>query len=177
MPDPWPMTVSAYHALGEMGLIPEKTELLYGVVYPKMPKSPLHSALLTQIFQLLWQLIPVGLHLRQEQPVECLDSEPEPDLSVVKGGAKDYVQAHPNTAELVIEICLTSHDYDRKKLKAYARAGVKECWLVLVPERQVEVYRRPNGDSYSQQTTVLNGASLTCEGLPQVSLDSQLLFS
>jgi len=41
----WPLSVEAYHALGEAGLIPEQTELLYGFVYHKMPKSPLHSYL------------------------------------------------------------------------------------------------------------------------------------
>ena len=29
----WPLSVEAYHTLGEAGLIPERTELLYGFVY------------------------------------------------------------------------------------------------------------------------------------------------
>jgi hypothetical protein len=36
----WPLSVEAYHALGEAGLIPKNTELLYGFVYNKMSKSP-----------------------------------------------------------------------------------------------------------------------------------------
>ena len=177
MPDPWPMTVSAYHALGEMGLIPEKTELLYGFVYPKMPKSPLHRLLLLRLLQLLGHVVPTGFHVQPEQPIQCADSELEPDLSVIKGNIEDYARAHPTTAELVVEICVTSHEYDRKKLKAYALAGVTECWLVLVPEKQVEVYRRPNGASYLEQATVLDGSPLTCAALPQITLDSHLLFS
>jgi len=39
----WPLSVEAYHVLGEARLIPERTELLYGFVYHKMSKSPLHS--------------------------------------------------------------------------------------------------------------------------------------
>ena len=42
-PQVWPLGIKAYHALGELGLIPEKTELLYGQVFHKMPKSPFHS--------------------------------------------------------------------------------------------------------------------------------------
>ncbi len=34
----WPLSVAAYHALGEAGLIPERTELLYGFVYHKRSK-------------------------------------------------------------------------------------------------------------------------------------------
>jgi hypothetical protein len=33
--------------------------------------------------------------------------------------------------------------YDRSKLRAYASAGVKECWLVLGREKQIEVNRQP----------------------------------
>jgi hypothetical protein len=32
----WPLSVAAYRALGEAGLIPTNTELLYGLVYTKM---------------------------------------------------------------------------------------------------------------------------------------------
>jgi hypothetical protein len=39
----WPLSVEAYHALGEAGLIPKRTELLYGFVYHKMAKSPLRK--------------------------------------------------------------------------------------------------------------------------------------
>lgn len=171
------MTVAAYHALGEKGLIPEKTELLYGFVYLKGRKSPLQCTMETQMLQLLWDVVPSGYHVQPGQPIQCADSEPEPDLSVIKGSIEDYARAHPNTAELVVEICVTSHEYDRKKLKAYALAGVKECWLVLVPEKQVEVYRRPNGASYLEQTTVLDGSPLTCANLPQITVDLHLLFS
>ena len=31
----WPLSVEAYHVLGEAGLIPKRTELLYGFVYRK----------------------------------------------------------------------------------------------------------------------------------------------
>src|SRR6266480_5689478 len=39
-PQVLPLSVKAYHALGEMGLIPKQTELLYGQVFHKMSKSP-----------------------------------------------------------------------------------------------------------------------------------------
>src|SRR5208282_3774401 len=45
----WPLSVEAYHALGEARLIPERTELLYGFVYHKMSKSPLHTFLVLRL--------------------------------------------------------------------------------------------------------------------------------
>ena len=84
-PQVWPLGIKAYHALGELGLIPEKTELLYGQVFHKMPKSPLHRLLLMRLLQLLQRILPPGLHVQPEQPILCGDSEPEPDLSVIRG--------------------------------------------------------------------------------------------
>jgi len=84
-PQVWPLGIKAYHALGELGLIPEKTELLYGQVFHKMPKSPLHRLLLMRLLELLQRILPPGLHVQPEQPILCEDSEPEPDLSVIRG--------------------------------------------------------------------------------------------
>src|SRR5205823_12718759 len=89
-PQVLPLSVKAYHALGEMGLIPDQTELLYGQVFQKMPKSPLHSALLLRLLKILQKMLPSGLHLRPEQPITCDNSEPEPDLAIVRGREEEF---------------------------------------------------------------------------------------
>ena len=101
IPQVWPLSVNAYHTLGDLGLIPEKTELLYGQVFHKMPKSPFHRFLLMRLLELLQRALPPGLHVQPEQPIRCGDSEPEPDLSVIRGSIGDYATEHPRTAELV----------------------------------------------------------------------------
>ena len=63
------------------------------------------------------------------------DSEPEPDLAIVRGERADFLTAHPTTAEVIIEVCVSSEAIDRLKLQLYAEAGVRECWLVLAEER------------------------------------------
>jgi Uma2 family endonuclease len=175
-PHKWPLSVKAYHALGEMGLIPEKTELLYGQVYCKMPKSPLHRLLLMRLLQVLQAAIPAGMHVQTEQPIVCGDSEPEPDLSVIKGTIDDYATEHPGTAELVIEICVTSHDFDRSKLRAYAAARVKEVWLILAPERQIEVHRQPKGEQFASRSIHGPGGQLTSQILSEFAVDLAKLF-
>src|SRR5207237_8802809 len=84
-PQVLPLSVEAYHALGEMGLIPRQTELLYGQVFRKMSKSPLHSFLAMRLLRLLQALVPTGCLCRSEQPIICPDSDREPDLAVVRG--------------------------------------------------------------------------------------------
>jgi Uma2 family endonuclease len=173
----WPLSVAAYRALGEMGLIPKNTELLYGFVYTKMSKSPLHSFLVVRLLRLLRSAIPPGHIVRSEQPIACEDSEPEPDVSVVRGDETDFVSDHPRTAELVIEVCVSSHDYDRSKLRAYATAGVKECWLVLGPDKQIEVYRQPRKGQFTDHAIHGPGGALTSAALPEFTLDLDVFFA
>src|SRR5688572_25246782 len=100
----WPLSVAAYRALGEAGFVPKNTELLYGFVYKKTPKSPYHCFLLQILLDALLQVVPAGWIVRTEQPITCGDSEPEPDIAVVNGRREDFRHDHPHTAELVIEV-------------------------------------------------------------------------
>lgn len=172
----WPLSVAAYRARGEAGLIPKNTELLYGFVYTKISKSPLHSALVRQLIRLLEQAALSDCFLSGEQPVSCEDSEPEPDIALIQGREEDFRHEHPRPAELVIEVCGTSHDYDRSKLRAYASAGVKECWLVLGPEKQIEVHRQPSEGAYVEQTLHGPGGHLGCAALPGFTVDMDAIF-
>jgi Uma2 family endonuclease len=172
----WPLSVAGYRALGELGLIPKNTELLYGFVYTKMSKSPLHSFLLQFLHESLSRVLPDGRLLRTEQPITCADSEPEPDLAVVAGRKEDYRLEHPHTAELVIEVSISSHDYDRSKLAAYAAAGVKECWLILGPENKIEVYRQPKAGRFNEHTLLGPGGTLSSAAVPEFTLPLDAFF-
>ncbi len=177
-PQVWPLSLKAYHALGEMGLIPEKSELLYGQVYHKTPQSPFHRLVTMRLLQMLQRGLPPGLHVQPGQPILCGDSEPELDLSVIRGSIDDYRTEHPRTAEPVIEMCVSSHDYDRSKLRAYARAGVKECWLVVLgPEKQIEVHRQPQGEQFAEHADHGPGGRVTSSTVPTFTVDLDSLFT
>ena len=173
----WPLSVAAYRALGEAGLIPKNTELLYGFVYKKMSKSPLHSGLVRRLLRLLRQASLPGCFVSSEQPITCVDSEPEPDVAVVRGDEESFWDDHPHTAEFVIEVCVTSHDYDRSKLRAYASASVKEVWLVLAPEKQIEVHRQPAGGQFAERVVAGPGGRLVSVAVPSFAADLDALFA
>jgi Uma2 family endonuclease len=160
-----------------MGLIPVKTELLYGQVFKKMAKSPTHTFYQMELLNRVRPALPLDTHVRQDQPITCADSEPEPDLSVVRGAMEDYRLEHPHTAEQVIEVCVASHDYDRSKLRAYAGAGVKEVWLVLVPEKQIEAHRLPVGNRFRESLLYGPGGRLASAALPGLEVDLDGLFA
>ncbi len=75
------------------------------------------------------------------------DTEPNPDVSVVSGTREDYLQQHPATALLVVEVSDTTLRYDRKtKGSIYAAAQIADYWIVNLQDHQVEVYRQPIPD-------------------------------
>jgi hypothetical protein len=125
------ISVDEYHRLGRSGLIPEDTELLYGVLIQKMTKSPLHTWIVRQLADWLRLELPEGFDVRQEQPVTLEDSEPEPDVAVVRGIPADYRRAHPSTATFIVEVAIATVELDRQKAQAYAAAGVGEFWIIF----------------------------------------------
>jgi len=150
-----PMTVHTYQALGQMGLIEEKTELIRGFILPKMSKSPRHTTLAQRLLEWLTQILPSGFVIRQEQPITCVDSEPEPDVAIVKGSVEDFAHAHPTTATLIIEVAISTLERDREKAAIYAEAGVTQYWIVNPEQNHVEVFTHPSPKGY-QHRQVLN---------------------
>lgn len=93
------------------------------------------------------------------------------------GGTGDFLTDHLHTAELVIEVSITSHDYDRSKLRAYASAGVKECWFVLGPEKKIEAYRQPKDGQFTEHAVHGPDGTLTSAALPEFTLLLDALFA
>lgn len=83
--------------------------------------------------------------IRVQGPLDVsLSSQPEPDLAVVRGTARDYASAHPSTALLVVEVAESSLAFDRgEKASLYASAGIPEYWIVNLSDRRLEIYRDP----------------------------------
>ncbi len=68
-------------------------------------------------------------------------SEPEPDLAIVRGSPGDYFEHHPAGVDvaLIVEVAYSSLDTDRDKRLIYARAGIPVYWIVNLEDRCLEV--------------------------------------
>jgi Uma2 family endonuclease len=164
------LTIEQYHLLDEFNESGRRTELLRGFIIDKMPKSPLHSAVVKRLYDHLSRQVGSGLVVRREDPLTFKDSEPEPDISVVRGREEDFFKMHPTSAELVIEVAVSSAALDRANANLYAEAGVKEYWIMLPELRQVEIYRFPESGKYREITT------LNCEETPELISTQGLKF-
>jgi Uma2 family endonuclease len=138
-----PISIQGYHELFRLGYIPEKTELIEGVIVEKMHKDPIHAGLVQRLSLFFIQSVSNEYHVRQENPLQLNDSEPEPDLAIVDKEENDYLYSHPNSAHLVVEVANSSLNYDREKLSMYAKALISEVWIINLIAMEVEVYTNP----------------------------------
>ncbi|MDA1275426.1 MAG: Uma2 family endonuclease [Verrucomicrobia bacterium] len=171
-----PLSVEDYHRLGEFDKHSQRTELIRGIVIEKMSKSPLHRTIVSLLYRLILGRMPAGFTVWQEQPLTFVDSEPEPDISITRGGELDFLEAHPTTAELIVEIAVSSPALDRENASLYAEAGVKEYWIVLGREQQVEVYRRPMNGRFEETRLFSRNDTLECSTVPGVKIQLTELF-
>ncbi len=161
-----PIDVRTYHWMGENGLADERTELLRGVIVEKMSKSPLHSFVVNKLIGLLSLIAPAGTTLRKEDPLTLSDSEPEPDVALVAGSPADFKTRHPASAELVIEVAVSSAELDREKAAIYAEAAVKEYWLVLPEDQAVEIFSDPADGRYRNHAVAARGETAVSTVVP-----------
>jgi Uma2 family endonuclease len=144
------LSVEQYHAMIRAGILTEDDpiELLEGVLVAKMSKNPAHSTAKRLLLQALIRTLPAGWFADEQEPITTNDSEPEPDLAIIRGTPRDYNNRHPGPQDLwvVIEVAEASLRRDRgRKKRLYARAAVPVYWIVNLTDRQVEVYTDPTG--------------------------------
>jgi Uma2 family endonuclease len=164
------MSVEEYHLAGAAGVLSDDVELLEGIPVTKMPKSPLHELVAGKLMELLLARVPKEFTVRRESPLTLRDSELEPDISIVKGKWDDWLKAHPGTAQLVIEVAITSQEIDESKAAIYAEAGIPEYWVVRPESRSVDVYRKPTSGEYVSKQTLKEHGSLSCVSIPNVEI-------
>ncbi len=150
----FPVSVEFYHEAGRLGLIGEDVELLEGVLFTQMPKSPLHEWFIDFLRAKLAAVCGAGFFIGKERPITCARSEPEPDLAVFRGSMMDYRHAHPTTAELVIEIAISSLQRDISKAAIYAGAGVKEYWIIDPELGTITLHTQPAAEGYSSRRVI-----------------------
>lgn len=143
-------TVDEYHQMLRNGILTagDPCELLDGWIVPKMTRSPLHDLALGLVEDEIERRLPPQWFRRSQSAVTTTESEPEPDLTVVRGRRRDYGTQHPGPAQtgLVVEVADSSLARDRAvKGSLYARGGIPVYWIVNLVDRVLEVYTDPTG--------------------------------
>ncbi|MCS6802271.1 MAG: Uma2 family endonuclease [Chloroflexota bacterium] len=169
-------TVEEYRRLSDLGLLGEegRTELLDGEIFDMPAIRPPHAYCVGALTKLCVLGVGDAAVVWVQNPAAIdRQSEPQPDLLLLRGPGDRYRTAHPTAADilLVIEVADTSYRHDREvKLPLYARAGIPEVWIVNLPARQVEVYREPEREAYREQRVVGPEGQIVPAALPQLAV-------
>lgn len=168
-PTQWRVSRSEYRKLGELGFFKSKrVELIDGLVFVASPLSPPQACCISLCDCVVRRIFGSNHCVRCRMPLAVSDwSEPEPSIAVVKGCARDFAAEHPATAELVIEVADSSLELDHNvKPALYAKAGVREYWLVDLNGRCVEVFWEPDETAgvYRQRRVLKEGERFSAIG-------------
>jgi Uma2 family endonuclease len=148
-PEPiWRLSVEQYHEMINAGILDDDdpVELLEGWLVLKMPKNPPHRVTKELTHDALARMLPPGWHASEQEPITTEDSEPEPDVTVIRGSRRDYLERHPGPDDIamVIEVSDATLRRDRGlKKRIYARARIQVYWIINLPENRIEVYTEP----------------------------------
>jgi Uma2 family endonuclease len=177
------ITLDEYHRMVEAGILgeDEHVELVDGVLVAMAPQGRAHARVIQRLTRLLVRTLGDDLEVLPQLPLTLPDdSEPEPDLAVVRAEDAQSGEHHPRTALLVIEVAGDSLRFDRgSKAALYARAGIPEYWIVNLAESTVEVHREADSEAgaYRSNTIVPAGRDLAAASVPGLSIEVATLFS
>jgi hypothetical protein len=177
------LTLDDYHRLGEAGILGEddRVELLEGQLVDMSPIGPRHALAVDALNELSVTAVSGRARVRVQNPVQ-LDggTEPRPDIVLVKRPWHGYPASHPGPEDIIllVEVADSSRDMDLgAKRELYARARIREFWIVDLIADGVLVCRNPGGDRYQSVTRVEPSGLLDVEGLPEVTIPAGSLFA
>src|SRR5205823_3647529 len=127
-------SVGDYEEMIRVGVLTEndRVELIRGEIVPKMAIGPKHAICVKRFNRLLGQRVAGRAIVGIQDPVRLPDSEPEPDVSLVRPPEERYLTGHPQPADvlLIIEVADSTLDDDRNvMLPLYAESGIQEFWI------------------------------------------------
>ncbi len=184
-PAEWPLkhwSVLDYHRMLTAGILTDadRVELLAGHIITMAPQDPPHAAN-TSAFSNELVLRFAGIAwVRTQLPITLSDdSEPEPDVAIVRIDNARYRNQHPVASDvfLIIEVADSTLSRDRQtKAQLYAQADIPEYWIVNVKQQQLIVLRHPKDDSYLSEQVLHATDVITPVRFPEMAIALQNLL-
>ena len=161
-------TISDYHKMIQSDILTGRNcELINGEIIEMSPELPQHYNTAKRSVSYLENLLKEKADVRFNGPITLANSEPEPDIAIVKLPESKYNQHHPYPDDIfwLIEVANTSLSKDLSiKKKIYAEAQIAEYWIINLQTQELMVFRQPdNGDylvSIKWQASIINPLAL-----------------
>ena len=174
-------TIEQYHKLVNAGmLIDRRVELLAGNIVEMSPEGMFHAVYCGDAVDYLKQLLGSRAKVREAHPITLPnDSEPEPDIAVVKTSPTRYLDRHPYPADIfwLVEYADSTLTKDLNiKQQIYAAAGIQEYWIVNLQALELIVFRDMDNAGYKTETRFSTG-HISPLSFPDIEIEVKRLFS
>lgn len=170
-----PISVADYHRMGDAGIIgpDERVELLDGQLIAMPPIGPHHSFSVRQLNRIFSSRL-AGRAIIDVHAAVTLDeySEPQPDVMLLAFRPDFYRYTLPDADAplLVVEVSESTLRYDRgRKLRAYARSGILEVWIVDLTHDRIESFSGLHEGEYREVRAALRGETLAPRAFPETA--------
>jgi Uma2 family endonuclease len=170
-------SIEEYERMIELGILNKNhhVELIRGEIVEMAPIGLRHVACVSRLQEIFYNLLGMSVTIFGQSPVRLPnDSEPEPDVSILRRREDHYEMLRPTPQDilLLIEVSDSTLMTDRRnKIPLYAEAGVSEVWLVNLDEGAIEVYSKPTRGVYSKTRRAMRGEELLLPDALQGSIN------
>ncbi|WP_309737723.1 MULTISPECIES: Uma2 family endonuclease [unclassified Chamaesiphon] len=174
-------TIDQYHELVATGILDDRrVELLAGDIVEMPPEGMPHAVYCGRTVEYLRELLINRAKVRETHPITLPNnSEPEPDVAIVRSPDTQYLAHHPYPEDIfwLIEYSDTILAKDiNVKQRIYSQAGILEYWVVNLPAAELIVFRDAGNDGYEAQTKLTIG-SISPLSFPDIEVEVRRLFS
>ncbi|AFZ60168.1 Uma2 family endonuclease [Anabaena cylindrica FACHB-243] len=173
-------TVQRYHRAIAAGIFDDQPiELLRGDLILMPPEREPHAYYNTEAADYIRTLLGGRAKIRDAKPITLPnDSEPAPDIAIVKPLDEVYLEHHPYPQDIfwIIEFskATLSKDLGEKK-DIYAEAGIAEYWVANLKTPQLQVFRDLKNRQYSTELIITTG-TIAPLAFPNVFVQVQRLI-
>lgn len=172
-------SVADYHQMREKGILNNRRcELINGEIWDMPLESTLHRFVNDRGAEYIRKIIKNKAEVFEAHPITLSNSEPEPDIAIVKLPDTAYLSHHPYPEDIywLIEIADSTLNYDLEvKQKIYAQAGIKEYWIIDVQGKQIIMLRNPQGDEFLDRQEIKDGV-INPMAFPEVAIEVSKLI-
>jgi Uma2 family endonuclease len=174
-------TIEQYHRLVAAGMLTDRrVELLAGNIIEMSPEEMSHAVYCGDAVDYLKQLLGDRAKVREAHPITLPnDSEPEPDIAVVRSTPSRYLDHHPYPADIfwLVEYAdnTLAKDLTAKQV-IYAQAGILEYWVVNLQAPELIIFRGASSRGYETETKLVTG-NIAPLAFPALDIEVRRLFS
>ena len=169
-----------YHQMIESGLLAERSlELINGEIIEMSPEGVSHSFYCRGTAKYLRLLLGNRAEVSEAHAITLPnDSEPEPDIAIVRTPDTLYQTRHPFPEDIfwLIEIANSTLAKDLGvKRELYAQAGIPEYWVMNLQTSELVIFRDLIDNKYRSEIC-LNDGDISPLAFPDISIDISRLF-